>query len=93
MKVSEEEISVPMTLSVPHSCRGAGSVLVEDPQNSRVLAQGAILGLSPLGIYDSPSLEQLGLDVKTPCKHKSDGEPRGKGVQAHQGPLVWAGIQ
>lgn len=93
MNVSEENISVYMTLSVQHSCRGAGSVPFEDPRNSRVLAQGAILGLVSSGIYDSLSLEHLGLDMQTPYKHQSDGEPVGKGVQAHQGPWVWAGIQ
>lgn len=40
-----------------------------------------------------PSSEQLGLDIQTPCEHQGGGEPMGKGLQAHQGPLVWAGTQ
>lgn len=79
MNVSEEKISVHMTVSVQHSCRGAGSVLFEDPHSSRVLAQGAILGLVSSGIYDSLSLECLGLGMQTPCKDETDGEARGEG--------------
>lgn len=87
MNVSEEKISVHMTVSVQHSCRGAGSVLFEDPHSSRILAQGAILGLVSSGIYDSLSLERLGLGMQTPCKDESDGEPVGKGSPGSSGPL------
>lgn len=51
----------------------------EDPHNSRVLAQGAILGLVSSGIYDSLSLEHLGLDMKHPASTRVMVSPWGRG--------------
>lgn len=62
-------------------------MLFGDPHNSRVLAQGAILGLVSSGIYEFQSSEQLGLDIQTPCKHKSDGEPVGEEGPGSSGPF------
>lgn len=87
MNVSEEKISVHMTVSVQHSCRVLGLCSLRTLTVPEFWHKEPFLGLVSSGIYDSLSLECLGLGMQTPCKDESDGEPMEKGSPGSSGPL------